>query len=822
MTFFEETIFCGFIDEIIVRCTDITKEKIKEADEIRNLKNKNFQTRIYQIIIDSINELTYDKYKNEAILYEVAENLLICFKNGNKNNILKKSLSALFIDIDNDICDKFISILCDEISKENNIDVYKEILLNLQAQKSTFTCDKIKYIKKQLRKINKKNKLAKVNDDLNVEGLIKKISRQYSNKMYKVVIVVLFILQIFSFFGASNNKERIISIFLIILLLVFSRISGRVGKWVNNIYICVLLIFIIVSTFVQKPFMGVFSDKDNREKFYNKFAQALYEDSIGNAQEAMNIYKGIKPYVPDDEILDYYMWYIDAASWAEDMEMIMQLTDEITEKITSPTALEAEVIYKLLPIRLMIYDINLHRYEDLLQKVLPYQNANEEIYILCEILARCHLETGTERHNMLENLFLKLQNCEDSFVNYDYVKKGLLKLIIQEITTSEPELVIVAMADLYARDHAGFFEDYIWIYPRHYNFGNLRWISIECLQNLQEQFRTGWNQIQKLANPLYLTYREKLLDLGLFLGVTDVITEIEQRQIDFSKIDAIITSYSEETASVYNILQIEDGQYIFSVFVGPSYEADKVDFYTIDLNSNDMAEMVMVDGEPLQENLVMGKLCLLEYTGIPGKYISAVISGTAEVLNLSILDLDKKSLKQLGIKEGNYHCGDFLYDMETKTCQWKFEIYNSIDANMQKKVGGTAIATINSDELLLKKQNVYSDPALQFYVEERNEQLIFPLANLNRLGGREIKDESLLELIRINCLPYYHYSCVQDTIDLWSDVYIPSISGIIVSYISETDNLSDFQYFFLVKREEEKVKVLGIYKITENELKSVY
>ena len=235
-----------------------------------------------------------------------------------------------------------------------------------------------------------------------------------------------------------------------------------------------------------------------------------------------------------------------------------------------------------------------------------------------------------------------------------------------------------------------------------------------------------------------------------------------------------------------------------------------------------MAEQFMIDGEPLQESILMGKLFLLEYTGIPGKYINAIIRGTGEGLELSILDLNKKTFTQLEIKGDNYHCGDFLYDMETKTCQWKFEIYNSIDANMWTKVGGRAIATINFDELLLKMQTAYADPALQFYAEERNEQLIFPLINLNRLGGREIKDKSLLELIRNNCLPYYHYSYIQGEIEGWSNAYIPNISGIVISYISETGDISEFQYFFLVKREQENVKLLGIYRITENGLKSVY
>lgn len=141
---------------------------------------------------------------------------------------------------------------------------------------------------------------------------------------------------------------------------------------------------------------------------------------------------------------------------------------------------------------------------------------------------------------------------------------------------------------------------------------------------------------------------------------------------------------------------------------------------------------------------------------------------------------------------------------------------------MQTKVGGNILSTIDFDNLTVKTKSDYFDPALQFYVKERNEQLIFPLANLNRLGGREIKDEILLKLIRANSIPYYHYSNIQGTIKFWSDFYLPNLSGIVVSYISETDNLSDFQYFFLVKREMESIKLLGLYKISDGKLTTVY
>ena len=142
---------------------------------------------------------------------------------------------------------------------------------------------------------------------------------------------------------------------------------------------------------------------------------------------------------------------------------------------------------------------------------------------------------------------------------------------------------------------------------------------------------------------------------------------------------------------------------------------------------------------------------------------------------------------------------------------------------MQTKVKGTVDALLDFNNETIKIQISYADPALQLYAEERNEQLIFPLANLNRLGGREIKDEELLGLIRNNSKPYYHYSQIQDTLSYMAEIYTPDISGLEITYVSDEASISsEKSYFFLVKRKGEELQILGIYKITDRGLKDVY
>ena len=182
---FKEEIFSAFIGKIISDCLDVSYKKIKEADKNRKSKNQSFQTRIYQIIIDTINIVTYDKYKDEELLYEAAENLLNGFKSNSKNQIdvVKQGLSILIPDVNGDVCVKFIGTLNTEISKESNLDLYKEILLMLLEQLKDNNHSELQQINKILmdidRKLNGNNRAFK---DDSVHYKIKSRTQEYADR----------------------------------------------------------------------------------------------------------------------------------------------------------------------------------------------------------------------------------------------------------------------------------------------------------------------------------------------------------------------------------------------------------------------------------------------------------------------------------------------------------------------------------------------------------------------------------------------------------------------------------------------------------------
>lgn len=187
----EEAIISGFISKIINDLVDVTKDKIKKADRDRKSEEQSFETRIYQVIIDAVNEFTYGRYKNKDILYDAAENILNGFKNSeNSNNFdIKSGLSTITSDVKNAECEKFFRVLCHEISRENNFDVYKEAVLISQQQEIEYNHNILHGIDKKLGNlavnIFEKNKDFPQDDTFqnsNILQNVKSRTQEYADK----------------------------------------------------------------------------------------------------------------------------------------------------------------------------------------------------------------------------------------------------------------------------------------------------------------------------------------------------------------------------------------------------------------------------------------------------------------------------------------------------------------------------------------------------------------------------------------------------------------------------------------------------------------
>lgn len=190
--FIAETIFGGFVSKVVNNVWDVSWIEIKKADNSRVNKNQRLQTRIYQIIIDVFNLMTHNQYKEKDIIYETAERLLKEFKsNSNYNDAIKYGMKNLLLNIDDSVCKDFISLLCHELAKEKNFDLYKEILLLLINEKSNYTNEELQQIQHKLdyvvQKLNEKSidtQDIKIEEDYQIQSRTQKYAEKWNANMF--------------------------------------------------------------------------------------------------------------------------------------------------------------------------------------------------------------------------------------------------------------------------------------------------------------------------------------------------------------------------------------------------------------------------------------------------------------------------------------------------------------------------------------------------------------------------------------------------------------------------------------------------------------
>lgn len=128
-------IMSGFVSKGVNNLVDFGWKKIKDANSDRNSHKQNIETRIYQVTVDAINVFTFNEYKNQDILYYVAESILRGFKSEIENiEAVKMGLKMLDLQITDDRCADFLGTLCDEICRDENDILYKKIVVMQNEQ----------------------------------------------------------------------------------------------------------------------------------------------------------------------------------------------------------------------------------------------------------------------------------------------------------------------------------------------------------------------------------------------------------------------------------------------------------------------------------------------------------------------------------------------------------------------------------------------------------------------------------------------------------------------------------------------------------------
>lgn len=139
MVIVDDEIISGFIGEAISRCVDFSWTKIKEVVRNRKNKHQSIESQIYNVVVNVLNQITYNKFENDQDkIYQAAEKLLIGYKDSRSDSIevVRAGLQILGENVDSDKYIEFKNLLYQELSKDDYEELYRQIRLFQQDEES--------------------------------------------------------------------------------------------------------------------------------------------------------------------------------------------------------------------------------------------------------------------------------------------------------------------------------------------------------------------------------------------------------------------------------------------------------------------------------------------------------------------------------------------------------------------------------------------------------------------------------------------------------------------------------------------------------------
>lgn len=142
MVIIDAEIISLFKGEVISKCVDVSWMKIKEAVKHSKNKNQNIESQIYNVVVNVLNQITYNKFENnQDKIYQAAENILMGYKDERCDNIeaVRSGLQILDESVTRDKYMKFNTVLNKEISRSDYEELYRQIRILQQDGESSKT-----------------------------------------------------------------------------------------------------------------------------------------------------------------------------------------------------------------------------------------------------------------------------------------------------------------------------------------------------------------------------------------------------------------------------------------------------------------------------------------------------------------------------------------------------------------------------------------------------------------------------------------------------------------------------------------------------------
>lgn len=179
MTPISEIIFSGFVSKVVNDIIDVPKDKIRRAVRNKNTKHQSIESQIYNVIVDVLNIKTNNRYENnQDSIYDAAAVLLKSFKenDGDELESIKSCLQVLHLNVNENECMEFKTLLYKELGKDGYSELFRTILLLLLEQKNQYDHVVYEQLNQKLDEVGEK-----------VDNLNRKFDEVKDNKKKNVI-----------------------------------------------------------------------------------------------------------------------------------------------------------------------------------------------------------------------------------------------------------------------------------------------------------------------------------------------------------------------------------------------------------------------------------------------------------------------------------------------------------------------------------------------------------------------------------------------------------------------------------------------------------
>jgi len=588
----------------------------------------------------------------------------------------------------------------------------------------------------------------------------------------------------------------------------------KLGVIAAYLTILSIIYFIIIFFYNLGPYI---IQKIGHYKYTKSVANGLLLYSKGELGRASRKLDNVVKYAPKSDIKDLYFWLSESYCRNNKYEKCFQALKYYFSHIEkNPSIFDLEY---LATVRFATL-INSGKFKELYNDTLNIINIGGLSHLKeIELIANLVNDKENEAEKLLkkkkyefetEPFYRNLQYALWSHAAAHFYKnndqlKYLLSLVF--LRHSNPENFDI-----------DFFCDYV-------SLTNLTLNSISSRIKYQKNID---NNILKFKNSyLFNLYKSEIVKFAMSVGsLSGLKMYFEDTPcVNVSKLETLITKYlSKETTISYNPVKINDkiailwisgnshklvdSLYLNEIFVR-IIKIDNLTMKVVEIEKIDGFNVFWIDSY---------------YTG-NNNFLLLTSSGTGHFLDISAILVKENKIVPYNEQKYNYHSHDpFVFISGNKaTIMWKFEILNLCDKfepNVARKVFGVKEIEYLSNGKFEFARKSYPNPALEFFenLSRTKMKLQDYLTDSMYIENMEIKDDKFKKFLNKGILPCYQRTLIDDTFLYQHPMMYPSISALRVSYPDE-----QVDYFILVKRIKNEIKVLDIFEVKETKvIKSVF